>query len=182
GAALDSSAPEGLCPRCVLATVGNIRLDDSASELSSPQQPPQSALHRPTKAGDSPEKTVASPAPDTLTDLTGTTIGRYKLLEQIGEGGFGIVYMAEQLEPVQRKVALKVIKAGMDTREVIARFEAERQALALMDHPNIAKIYDAGITDAPHPASGHPLPSDGRGAGGEGTPYLSAGRPYFVME
>src|SRR5207253_2327954 len=85
-------------------------------------------------------------------------------------------------EPVQRKVALKVIKAGMDTREVIARFEAERQALALMDHPNIAKIYDAGITDAPHPASSHPLPSDWRGLGGEGHVHLSAGRPYFVME
>jgi len=79
----------------------------------------------------------------------GTVIGRYKLLQEIGEGGFGVVFMAEQLEPVHRKVALKVIKAGMDTREVIARFEAERQALALMDHPNIAKIFDAGVTGAP---------------------------------
>ncbi len=71
-------------------------------------------------------------------------IGRYKLLEQIGEGGFGVVYMAEQLEPVKRRVALKIIKLGMDTKQVIGRFEAERQALALMDHPNIAQIYDAG--------------------------------------
>jgi serine/threonine protein kinase len=86
----------------------------------------------------------------------GTQIGRYKLLQEIGEGGFGIVYMAEQTEPVRRKVALKIIKPGMDTRHVIARFEAERQALAMMDHPNIAHVYDAGATEA--------------------------GRPYFVME
>src|SRR5579883_2551738 len=83
-------------------------------------------------------------------------IGRYKLLEQIGEGGCGVVYMAEQEEPVRRRVALKVIKLGMDTKSVIARFEAERQALALMDHPNIAKVLDAGAT--------------------------ATGRPFFVME
>ena len=76
----------------------------------------------------------------------GDRIGRYKLLEQIGEGGCGVVYMAEQEEPVRRRVALKVIKLGMDTKSVIARFEAERQALAMMDHPNIARIFDAGIT------------------------------------
>src|SRR5882757_6391488 len=86
----------------------------------------------------------------------GTVIGRYKLLQKIGEGGCGVVYMAEQKEPVRRRVALKVIKLGMDTKQVIARFEAERQALALMDHPNIAKVMDAGATEA--------------------------GRPYFVME
>ena len=74
----------------------------------------------------------------------GTVIGPYKLLEQIGEGGMGVVYMAEQTEPVRRKVALKIIKPGMDTKQVIARFEAERQALALMDHPNIARVLDAG--------------------------------------
>ena len=73
----------------------------------------------------------------------GTLIGPYKLLEQIGEGGMGEVWMAEQRQPIQRKVALKIIKAGMDTRQVVARFEAERQALALMDHPNIAKVLDA---------------------------------------
>ena len=83
-----------------------------------------------------------------LTEKPGDRIGRYKLLEQIGEGGCGVVYMAEQTEPVRRRVALKVIKLGMDTKQVIARFEAERQALAMMDHPNIAKIFDAGITDA----------------------------------
>jgi serine/threonine protein kinase len=85
------------------------------------------------------------------TERTGMLVGRYKLLQQIGEGGFGVVFMAEQTEPVQRKVALKIIKAGMDTREVIARFEAERQALALMDHPNIARVLDAGTTPAQRP-------------------------------
>jgi eukaryotic-like serine/threonine-protein kinase len=86
----------------------------------------------------------------------GTCIGRYKLLEKVGEGGFGAVYVAEQREPVKRRVALKIIKLGMDTKQVIARFEAERQALALMEHPNIAKVLDGGATET--------------------------GRPYFVME
>jgi DNA polymerase III alpha subunit len=76
-----------------------------------------------------------------------TVIGRYKLLEKIGEGGFGEVWMAEQREPIKRRVALKIIKLGMDTKQVVARFEAERQALAMMDHPNIAKIFDAGVTE-----------------------------------
>src|SRR5262245_9342078 len=91
-----------------------------------------------------------------IAEAPGTVIGPYKLLQQIGEGGFGVVFLAEQERPVKRRVALKVIKPGMDTREVIARFEAERQALAMMDHPNIAKVHDAGSTDN--------------------------GRPYFVME
>src|SRR6202453_1438230 len=78
-------------------------------------------------------------------------IQHYQLLQQIGEGGCGIVYMAEQQEPVRRRVALKVIKLGMDTKNVIARFEAERQALALMDHPNIAKVLDAGATETGRP-------------------------------
>jgi eukaryotic-like serine/threonine-protein kinase len=101
-----------------------------------------------------PQRTIAlssSPA-----EKPGDRIGRYRLLEQIGEGGCGLVYVAEQEEPVRRRVALKVIKLGMDTKQVIARFDAERQALALMDHPNIAKVLDAGATDT--------------------------GRPYFVME
>src|SRR4029453_17644880 len=92
----------------------------------------------------------------TLSESPGTSIDRYKLLQKIGEGGMGVVYMAEQEEPVRRRVALKIIKLGMDTRQVVARFEAERQALALMDHPNIARVLDGGATDA--------------------------GRPYFVME
>ena len=91
-----------------------------------------------------------------LTEGPGVVIGRYKLLQRIGEGGYGVVYMAEQQEPIRRKVALKIIKLGMDTKQVIARFEAERQALALMEHPNIAKVLDAGATET--------------------------GRPYFVME
>jgi serine/threonine protein kinase len=97
-------------------------------------------------------ETVEAP----LREGPGTSIGPYKLLEEIGEGGFGVVFMAEQQKPIRRRVALKVLKPGMDTRQVIARFEAERQALALMDHPNIAHVYDAGET--------------------------VSGRPYFVME
>ena len=93
---------------------------------------------------------------DTLHEDAGDAIGRYRLLEKIGEGGMAVVYMAEQERPIRRKVALKIIKVGMDTRQVIARFEAERQALAMMDHPNIAKVFDAGATET--------------------------GRPYFVME
>jgi WD40 repeat protein/serine/threonine protein kinase len=98
-----------------------------------------------------PEDETAGPP-----EGTGTLIGPYRLLEQIGEGGFGVVYMAEQQQPVRRKVALKVLKPGMDTQQVVARFEAERQALALMDHPNIARVFDGGAT--------------------------ASGRPYFVME
>src|SRR5262245_39046453 len=79
-------------------------------------------------------------------ESAGTVIGHYKLLEQIGEGGFGVVFLAEQSEPVRRKVALKILKPGMDTRLVVARFEAERQALAIMDHPNIARVFDSGVT------------------------------------
>src|SRR2546426_6523801 len=86
-----------------------------------------------------------------LAEKAGDRIGRYKLLQQIGEGGCGVVYMAEQEEPVRRRVALKVIKLGMDTKSVIARFEAERQALALMDHPNIARELDAGATETVRP-------------------------------
>jgi WD40 repeat protein/serine/threonine protein kinase len=103
------------------------------------------------QAGDFLAQTMKLPMVEFESERMGSIIGRYKLLEKIGEGGFGVVYMAEQQEPVQRKVALKIIKAGMDTREVIARFEAERQALALMDHPNIAKVLDAGTTEAKRP-------------------------------
>src|SRR5262249_9045656 len=86
-----------------------------------------------------------------LTELPGTVIGPYRLLEQIGEGGFGIVYLAEQTAPVRRKVALKILKPGMDTRQVVARFEAERQALAIMDDPHIAKVHDGGATPSGRP-------------------------------
>lgn len=86
-----------------------------------------------------------------LTDRCGTLIGPYKLMEQIGEGGFGLVYVAEQQQPIRRRVALKIIKPGMESREVLARFEAERQAIALMDHPSIARVFDAGVTDTAQP-------------------------------
>ena len=112
--------------------------DPQPASEQSPNTPPSTVM------GDGPSGDV------------GTAIGPYKLMEQIGEGGFGLVFVAEQLSPVRRKVAIKVIKPGMDTRDVIARFEAERQALAMMDHPNIARVLDAGATDS--------------------------GRPYFVME
>ena len=84
-------------------------------------------------------------------DLNGQTIGNYKLLQEIGEGGFGIVYMAQQVQPVRRQVAIKIIKPGMDTREALARFESERQALALMDHPNVCRVLEAGATDDGYP-------------------------------
>jgi serine/threonine protein kinase/tetratricopeptide (TPR) repeat protein len=112
----------------------------AGSFLESPATPP-------------PLATVEEPL---LAERPGTMIGPYKLLEQIGEGGFGVVFLAEQTHPVRRKVALKVLKPGMDSRQVVARFEAERQALALMDHPNIARVLDGGET--------------------------ASGRPYFVME
>jgi WD40 repeat protein/serine/threonine protein kinase len=105
---------------------------------------------------ESPAAELFTAADDPRTEQCDSVIGPYRLLEQIGEGGFGIVFMAEQQQPVRRKVALKVLKPGMDTRQVVARFEAERQALALMDHPHIAHVLDAGATES--------------------------GRPYFVME
>jgi serine/threonine protein kinase/Flp pilus assembly protein TadD len=113
-------------------------------------------------------------------ELPGTLIGPYKLLEQIGEGGFGVVFMAEQQEPIRRKVALKVLKPGIDSKQVIARFEAERQALALMDHPNIARVLDAGTTGVGVPALAGPAPDDAQDALKPGR--QPAGRPYFVME
>jgi serine/threonine protein kinase/tetratricopeptide (TPR) repeat protein len=109
---------------------------------------------RPSGDGAGQVVTIVDRGP--LSEGPGTRIGPYKILQKIGEGGFGVVYMAEQDEPVQRKVALKIIKLGMDTKQVIARFEAERQALAMMDHPNIARVLEAGATET--------------------------GRPYFVME
>jgi serine/threonine protein kinase/tetratricopeptide (TPR) repeat protein len=114
-----------------------------------PYSPEESAMSDPTSSGD---ETLAMPRGEG----PGGRIGPFKILQQIGEGGFGAVFEAEQEQPVKRRVALKVIKLGMDTRDVIARFEAERQALALMDHPHIARVLDAGATES--------------------------GRPYFVME
>jgi WD40 repeat protein/tRNA A-37 threonylcarbamoyl transferase component Bud32 len=110
-------------------------------------------LAEPAPAAKATMKLEFAEVPD---EVIGQKIGRYKILEKVGEGGCGVVYVAEQTEPVRRRVALKVIKLGMDTKAVVARFEAERQALAMMDHPNIAKVLDAGTTDT--------------------------GRPYFIME
>jgi serine/threonine protein kinase len=133
GAVLSVAAALDVCPRCVAV---HALAPDSSSGPKSPE----------------PNREFS----DGPCEQVGARIGRYKLLEKIGEGGCGVVYVAEQSEPVRRRVALKVIKLGMDTRAVIARFEAERQALAMMDHPNIAKVFDGGSTPA--------------------------GRPYFVME
>lgn len=125
---------------------------------------PQSLLDRPALVSGWPEA-QGSAFPAQIAKGPGTVVGPYKLLQQIGEGGMGIVFMAEQQEPVRRMVALKLIKAGMDSRQVIARFEQERQALALMDHPNIARVLDAGTT--------------GSTPGADAT---GLARPYFVME
>src|SRR5688572_8539670 len=132
------------------ACAGDVALRQTVEELLAAHDRSRGILESPTAAlGIATD--ARSPA-----EAVGTTVGRYKLLEQIGEGGMGVVFMAEQSHPVRRRVALKIIKPGLDTAQVIARFEAERQALALMDHPNIARVLDAGATDA--------------------------GRPFFVME
>jgi serine/threonine protein kinase/WD40 repeat protein len=133
GVKLPADAPKGLCPSCLFREATSI-------------------FEKPSSVSASREFALTA----TVIEEPGDKIGPYKLVEKIGEGGCGIVYLAEQEEPVRRRVALKVIKLGMDTKSVIARFEAEGQALALMDHPNIAKVFDAGTTPT--------------------------GRPYFVME
>ena len=120
---------------------------DAAASGFLPETVPSEGVPAPS-GGDGPASGASA--------MPSQEIGRFKLLEKIGKGGFGEVWMAEQKEPVRRRVALKIIKLGMDTRQVVARFEAERQALALMDHPNIAKVFDGGATES--------------------------GRPFFVME
>ena len=128
-----------------------------SDDFTTPPNPNGSSLPQDPTQGIDPDATITQQSGDAVIgERPGTTIGRYKLIRTLGEGGFGTVFLAEQLEPVKREVALKVIKLGMDTKQVIARFEAERQALAMMDHPGIAKVFDAGTTDS--------------------------GRPYFVME
>jgi serine/threonine protein kinase/WD40 repeat protein/Tfp pilus assembly protein PilF len=152
GEAVEYSSPEERAAFLDKACAGDIDRRARVEELLRAYQAAGNFLqgNRP------PSELVATLDEQPISECPGTLIGPYKLLEQIGEGGFGIVYMAEQQEPVRRKVALKVLKPGMDTRQVVARFEAERQALALMDHPNIAHVFDGGETES--------------------------GRPYFVME
>jgi serine/threonine protein kinase/tetratricopeptide (TPR) repeat protein len=131
-------------------------LDQACGTDSELRRHVEALLFSHENAGEFLKRSVVPSPAESLSEAPGTVIGKYKLLQEIGEGGFGVVFMAEQLEPIQRKVALKVIKPGMDTKEVIARFEAERQALALMDHPNVARVLDGGTT--------------------------ASGRPYFVMD
>jgi serine/threonine protein kinase len=147
--ALDQKSPEEIAEYLDAACGGDADLRAQVEALLSSHREAGNFLGGPPSE---PGPTVDQP----ITEKPGTQIGPYKLLQQLGEGGMGVVYMAEQTEPVERRVALKIIKPGMDTKEVIARFEAERQALAMMDHPNIAKVLDAGTT--------------------------KSGRPYFVME
>jgi len=135
---------------------GNLTLRQEVESLLAAAQRAGTFLESPATDAVEVLREAQDAAGSLPTEKAGSHIGRYKLLEQIGEGGFGVVWMAEQEEPVRRRVALKIIKLGMDTKEVVARFQAERQALAMMDHPNIARVFDGGASDT--------------------------GRPYFVME
>jgi len=147
--ALDKSDPEDRAEYLAEACRGDQALRLRVEALLHAHEDPGSFMNQP----------LAKPAgtlDESATQQPGTIIGQYKLMELIGEGGMGLVFVAEQQKPVRRKVALKIIKPGMGSRDVIARFEAERQVLALMDHPNIAKVLDAGTTES--------------------------GQPYFVME
>jgi serine/threonine protein kinase len=146
---------------------------------------PQSLLDRPAMTAN-PKQAATADFAQPESEQLGTSIGPYKLIQKIGEGGMGTVYMAQQTEPVRRLVALKIIKPGMDSRQVIARFEAERQALALMDHPNIARVFDGGTTGGKDEGG---RMKDERGTGGPADSSFilhpssfQAGRPYFVME
>jgi serine/threonine protein kinase/WD40 repeat protein/tetratricopeptide (TPR) repeat protein len=149
-AALERTAPDERAAYLSAACGHDDALRRRVEALLAAHDEPDSRLDRPAA-----EPGLTMPLRP-IAEGPGTLVGAYKLLQRIGEGGFGVVYMAEQQEPVRRIVALKIIKPGMDTSEVIARFESERQALALMDHPNIARVLDAGATES--------------------------GRPFFVME
>src|SRR5438270_14084651 len=146
--ALEISSAEERAAFLEAACGSNPQLRAEVEALLRAHEKPQGLLDAPdASSSDTTEPPAEGP---------GTRLGPYKLLQQIGEGGMGIVYMAEQEQPVRRRVALKIIKPGMDSAQVSARFEAERQALAMMDHQNIARVFDAGTTPS--------------------------GRPYFVME
>src|SRR5436309_8283590 len=142
GTTIPADSPGGFCAQCLLG-LGLKSAEDQPETQSKP------AAQDPNSPAESESLRGAVSGFSSLTEKSGDRIGRYLLLQEIGHGGCGVVYMAEQEEPVRRKVALKVIKLGMDTRQVVARFEAERQALALMDHPNIARFLDAGVIGDP---------------------------------
>ncbi len=148
-AALEREANDERSAYLEEACAGNPELRRRVERLLEAQQKVGSFL-------ESPAPEICPTVDHPISERAGTVIGPYKLLQLIGEGGMGVVFMAEQTEPIQRTVALKIIKPGMDTRQVIARFEAERQAVAMMEHPNITRVIDAGATET--------------------------GRPYFVME
>ena len=161
GSTLPPDAPRGFCPRCLIKMGLESQHPTASSDAAGPASddgrdalcsddtlsvPPRADASRPVVPASDDPPPAAHPE----------AVGPYRVLEVLGEGGMGVVYLAEQTEPVRRRVALKLIKLGMDTKEVVARFESERQALALMTHSSIAKIFDAGSSDS--------------------------GRPYFVME
>jgi WD40 repeat protein/serine/threonine protein kinase len=167
-AALDITDPAERVAYLNQACGGNSGLRRHIEELLAAQDKLGSFLARP------PGMPPATGTHEPITERPGTRIGPYKLLQQIGEGGMGVVYMAEQDRPIRRRVALKIIKPGMDTGQVVARFEAERQALALMDHQNIAKVLDAGSTEGSRSRE----TSDSAGT----LTSSATGHPYFVME
>lgn len=152
--AIENHPPENWMQFLTSACADDLSLREHVEKMLKVHDPTAKFMNRP--AAEILTGIVDVQSGSQIDSIVGSTIGRYRILEKIGEGGMGDVYMASQLQPVQRKVALKIIKAGMNTREVVARFEAERQALALMNHPNIAKVLDGGDTES--------------------------GRPYFVME
>ncbi|MGO9465452.1 MAG: protein kinase, partial [Isosphaeraceae bacterium] len=146
-AALEKGTPQERAAYLDEACAGDPELRRRIQKMLAAQDQAGSFLEKPAKSA---VMTVDYP----ITEGPGSVIGPYKLLEQIGEGGFGVVFVAEQMQPVRRKVALKILKPGMDSRPIVARFEAERQALAIMDHPNIARVFDAGTTPPSPPYQG----------------------------
>ncbi|MBC8871367.1 MAG: serine/threonine protein kinase [Planctomycetes bacterium] len=155
--ALDIESPSDRAAFIEAACQGNPELARSVSALFREHEREDNPIDRPIapdgwmQLGNMDETESLPPSVGDSRHALGTMIGTYKLMEQIGEGGFGLVYVADQQEPIRRRVALKIIKPGMESREVLNRFEAERQAIALMDHPNIARVFDAGVTDTAQP-------------------------------
>jgi serine/threonine protein kinase len=171
-----SVAPDQWDGRLAELCLGDVQLERRVQALLQAHAEPASFLEQPA-LGDIPSD---SDAP-TICEGPGTLIGPYKLLEAIGEGGMGVVFRAEQTQPVHRTVALKIIKPGMDSRQVIARFEAERQALAMMDHANIARVLDAGTIGAGSMEQGAESPAESLLHAPCST-LTASSRPYFVME